>query len=114
MNPTRTSLYKTVGDALSSAIRENVPPPFAIDRIVDALLKDFPPAIAQPPSVKIGDGKGRGLPEDVRSFVERVTLHLQKKNDDFFKEAYRLYDKYDVEGWHEAKRAAQADAGGEE
>ena len=45
------------------------------------------------------------LPEDVRSFIERVTLHLQssrsktpEQHDAMFQEAYRLYDKYDVEG----------------
>lgn len=45
------------------------------------------------------------LPEDIRSFVERVTLHLQanrskkpEQHDAMFQEAYRLYCKYDVEG----------------
>lgn len=45
------------------------------------------------------------LPEDVRSFVDRVTLHLQanrskkqEQHDAMFQEAYRLYCKYDVEG----------------
>lgn len=44
------------------------------------------------------------LPEDVRSFVERVTLHLQshrsktpEQHAAMFQEAYRLYCKYDVE-----------------
>lgn len=46
------------------------------------------------------------LPEDVRSFVERITLHLQanrskkpEQHDAMFQEAYRLYCKYDVEGF---------------
>jgi hypothetical protein len=45
------------------------------------------------------------LPEDVRSFIERVTLHLQanrsktpEQHDAMFQTAYRLYGKYDVEG----------------
>jgi hypothetical protein len=45
------------------------------------------------------------LPEDVRSFIERVTLHLQsnrsktpEQHDAMFRAAYRLYAKYDVEG----------------
>jgi hypothetical protein len=45
------------------------------------------------------------LPEDVRSFVQRVTMHLQanrskkpEQHDAMFQEAYRLYCKYDVEG----------------
>jgi hypothetical protein len=44
------------------------------------------------------------LPEDVRSFIYLVTLHLQahrsktpEQHDDMFQKAYRLYDKYDVE-----------------
>lgn len=54
--------------------------------------------------------KGRGLPEDVRGFIEDITLWLQKPDDRLresrFKWAYRLYDKYDVEGWH-AKQSVQ-------
>jgi hypothetical protein len=45
------------------------------------------------------------LPEDVRSFIERVTMHLQanrsktpEQHDAMFQTAYRLYAKYDVEG----------------
>lgn len=45
------------------------------------------------------------LPEDVRIFIQRVTLHLQasrsktpEQNDAMFQDAYRLYSKYDVEG----------------
>ena len=44
------------------------------------------------------------LPEDVRSFIYRVTLHLQAnrsktpaQHDAMFHDAYRLYDRYDVE-----------------
>jgi hypothetical protein len=44
------------------------------------------------------------LPEDVRLFIYRVTLHLQsnrsktpKQHDGMFQEAYKIYDKYDVE-----------------
>ena len=50
------------------------------------------------------------LPEDVRSFIYRVTLHLQSnrsktpaQHDAMFHEAYRLYDRYDVEGRHANK-----------
>jgi hypothetical protein len=45
------------------------------------------------------------LPEDVRSFIYTVTLFLQanryktpKQMDAMFQTAYRLYEKYDVEG----------------
>lgn len=48
---------------------------------------------------------GLALPEDVRSFIYSVTLHLQsnrsktpEQNDFMFHNAYRLYVKYDVEG----------------
>lgn len=44
------------------------------------------------------------LPEDVRSFIYLVTLHLQshrsktpEQHDAMFQNAYRLYEKYDVE-----------------
>lgn len=43
------------------------------------------------------------LPEDVRSFIYRVTLHLQcpptsqKTRTGLFQDAYRLYAKYNVE-----------------
>jgi len=44
------------------------------------------------------------LPEDVRQFIMRATLHLQsnrakkpEQHDVLFHEAYRLYCKYDVE-----------------
>jgi len=44
------------------------------------------------------------LPEDVRLFIYRVTLHLQlnrskteKQHDDMFQEAYKIYCRYDVE-----------------
>lgn len=56
------------------------------------------------------------IPEDVRSFVYRVTLHLQsnrsktpEQHDAMFQEAYRLYDRYDVEG----RRSNTAKKGGE-
>ena len=45
------------------------------------------------------------LPEDVRSFIYIVTLFLQasrsktpEQSDRMFQRAYKLYDKYDVEG----------------
>lgn len=45
------------------------------------------------------------LPEDVRSFIYRVTLLLQanrsstpKQMDAMFQDAYKLYVRYDVEG----------------
>lgn len=54
-----------------------------------------------------GDG---ALPEDVRSFIELVTLHLQSETNPFkreamFHQAYALYEKYDVEGWRAKQRA---------
>ena len=58
-----------------------------------------------PPSAQ-EDGaseKGRGLPEDVRDFIERATLAMQKGDfekhrTNFFQQGYALYSKYDVEG----------------
>ena len=51
-----------------------------------------------------GDPRLPKLPEDVRSFIERVTLHLQsnrskkpEQHDAMFQEAYRLYCRYGVE-----------------
>lgn len=48
--------------------------------------------------------KDAPLPEDVRHFILRITLHLQKsrsmtpeQNDYMFQQAYRLYVKYEVE-----------------
>jgi hypothetical protein len=45
------------------------------------------------------------LPDDVRAFIQTVTLHLQasrsktpEQHDAMFRAAYRLYTKYDVEG----------------
>lgn len=45
------------------------------------------------------------LPDDVRMFIQSVTLHLQsnrsktpEQHDAMFHAAYRLYAKYDVEG----------------
>lgn len=45
-----------------------------------------------------------GLPEDVRSLIYRVTLHLQsirgktpEQSDFMFQDAYRIYAKYGVE-----------------
>ena len=45
------------------------------------------------------------IPEDVRSFIYLVTLHLQANRektptqmDAMFHRAYKLYCKYDVEG----------------
>lgn len=44
------------------------------------------------------------LPEDVRLFIHDVTLHLKAargktefQHDQMFHQAYRLYNKYDVE-----------------
>lgn len=37
------------------------------------------------------------LEEDIRKFIERVTLHLQSINSNMFMEAYTLYTKYNVE-----------------
>ena len=45
------------------------------------------------------------LPDDVRMFIQTVTLHLQanrsktpEQHDAMFQAAYRLYAKYDAEG----------------
>ena len=47
------------------------------------------------------------LPEDVRHFIYAITLDLQqhrsktpKQLDMMFQDAYKLYAKYDVEGWN--------------
>ena len=56
------------------------------------------------------------LPEDVRSFIYRVTLHLQmnryktpEQHDNMFQEAYKIYSRYDVEG-----RRAESKEGADE
>ena len=58
------------------------------------------------------------LPEDVRSLIYRVTLHLQmsrsktpEQHDDMFQEAYRLYNKYDVEGIRAKNATLDAEKG---
>lgn len=61
----------------------------------------------------VGDG---ALPEDVRSFIELVTLHLQSETNPFkreamFHQAYALYEKYDVEGWRAKQRALTVPTG---
>ncbi len=61
---------------------------------------------------RLANTAGRGLPEDVRYFIEQVTLYLQKGDIDpeqqraYFQKAYQLYDAYDVEGWHAKRNAA--------
>jgi hypothetical protein len=52
----------------------------------------------------MGELKLAKLPEDVRLFIYRVTLHLQasssktpEQHECMFREAYRLYSRYDVE-----------------
>ena len=56
------------------------------------------------------------LPEDVRSFICRVTLHLQShrcktenQHDDMFQEAYRIYCRYDVENRRAARSAGEGE-----
>lgn len=55
------------------------------------------------------------LPEDIRLFIYNVTLHLQsargktpEQHDAMFHDAYRLYDKYDVEGLRTKSPAPEA------
>jgi hypothetical protein len=50
------------------------------------------------------------LPDDVLLFIKYVTLHLQRsrsrtpeQNDAMFRQAYRLYVKYDVERGQERR-----------
>ncbi len=47
----------------------------------------------------------KSIPEDIRSFIQSVTLHLldnrskrPEQHDAMFHRAYELYSKYDVEG----------------